>query len=98
MHFLSLRGPYGGPPWESEPGGLLARRPPHPGSSAGCGAGLGFWLPLGFGFGLARLSLRIWLDFGWISAGFWFDLDSGLILVWFDLVLARFGLDLAFIY
>ena len=57
------------------------------------------------GFGLISAGF---LDFGWISGGFWlgFDSDFGLILIWisctrisavFDLILVGFGFDLILI-
>ena len=47
--------------------------------------------PAGFGLALAWVwlaSLRICVDFGLISAGFWLRFGFGFILVWLDLASA----------
>ena len=49
------------------------------------------WAGAGFGLALAWVwlaSLRICVDFGLISAGFWLRFGFGFILVWLDLASA----------
>ena len=87
--------PTGSPPMRRcLPGGWRANKPRGPGCQRPAAAGCGLaWL--GSGLALAGFWLGFRLDFGLILFGFRLRLDFGLILVWLDLDLASFRLDLA---
>ena len=83
--FLPYRAPYRAPPYRAP-----CRWGPSQGPRARPAANLSVTSARPGSTRLARLwvwlaFLRIWLDFGLISGGFWLRLDFGLILVWFDL-------------